>query len=113
MNHGSGERQRAVNDNHIRSSAQCCQGCLTCMQCNQRCPWAINGYAIEEYCIHWQQAGYISRSPNLAYTTGHVARAAGGESILYFTKTSVTICSYGGRGKKEGEGKKSCELNGS
>ena len=46
---------------------------------------------IEEDCIHWQQAGYISGFPNLAYTTGHVVRAAGGESILYFTKTSVTI----------------------
>ena len=34
----------------------------------------------------------------MAYSTGHMARAAGGESNLYFTKTSVTFESYGGRG---------------
>ena len=45
------------------------------------------GFRVQTRAV--QQAGYISGSPNLAYTTGHVASAAGGESVLYFTKTSV------------------------
>ena len=68
----------------------CCQVCLTCLLCNQCCTWAINGYAIQKYCIHWLQAGYISGSSNVAYTTGQMARAAGRESNLYFTK----ICDF-------------------
>ena len=44
----------------------------------------------------------------MAYTTGHVARAAGGESNLYFTKTFLTFKCYGwgGGGGKGGCGKR-------
>ena len=41
--------------------------------------------------IGYKLIGSISGCPNVAYTTGHVARAAGGESNSYFTKTSVTF----------------------
>ena len=65
----------------------CCQVCLTCLQCNHCWTSAINSYTIEKYCIHLLQAGNISGFPNVAYIRGYAARAAGGESILYFTKT--------------------------
>ena len=83
-----------------------------CCVISEHCTWAINHHAIQKYCIHWLQAGYISGSPNVAYTAGHVARAAGGESNLYFTKTSVTFGVMEGGGKGRVGEKKSCELNG-
>ena len=57
----------------------------------------------------------ISAEPhNAVYTIGHLARAAGGESILYSTETSVTFIVMEGGGKKGREGReKSCELIGS
>ena len=55
----------------------------------------------------------ISVEPhNAAYTTGHLARSAGGESILYSTETSVTFIVVEGGGEKGREGtggEKSCE----
>ena len=40
----------------------------------------------------------------MAYTTGHVARAAGGESNLYFTKKLFRVMEGGG--EKGGWGKR-------
>ena len=37
--------------------------------------------------------------PNAAYTTGHQARSAGGESILYSTETPVTFIVMDGGGE--------------
>ena len=39
----------------------------------------------------------------MTHITGHVARAAPGESIIYFTKTSVTRGGGGGGGGGVGE----------
>ena len=63
--------------------------------------------------IGYQQG--ISVDPhNVAHTTGHVARAAGGESNLYFIKDFYDFLELWREGKKkEGGGNKSCELNGS
>ena len=44
--------------------------------------------------------------PNAAYTTGHLARSAGGESISYSTETFVTsIVMEGGGAKGRGGGR--------
>ena len=59
--------------------------------------------------------------PNAAYTTGHLAKSAGGESILYSTETSVTFIVMEGGGEKGGGGgggvgagrENSCECIGS
>ena len=71
-----------------------------CCVISEHCTWAINGHAIQKYCIHWLQAGYIRGSPNVAYTAGHMTRAAGGESNLYFTMTLWLFRVMEGGGKE-------------
>ena len=61
--------------------------------------------------------GISVEPPNAAYTTGHLARAAG-ESISYSTETFVTSIvmeegSEKGRGGGGGGGENFCELIGS
>ena len=54
--------------------------------------------------------GISVEPPNAAYTTGHQARFAVGESILYSTETPVSFIVMDGGGEKGREaGEKSCE----